>query len=133
MRRGFVTPARRALSSAAGRRTFLCILMTDPTRTRVGSRMAVVTPTYAPDFDLFSDLHESVLRWFPTEVRHVIVANDSDLALFRRFEGPRCSVIGVGDVLPGSVRALPVGKLWVNLRRPLPPLRGWKGRTPCAA
>jgi hypothetical protein len=94
-------------------------------RRQVDSRMVVVTPTYAPDFDLFNDLHGSVLRWFPSEVRHVIVVNDSDLALFRRFEGPRCSVIGVGDVLPRSVRSLPVGKLWVNLRRPVPPLRGW--------
>jgi hypothetical protein len=99
--------------------------MTDPSRTRVVSQMVVVTPTYAPDLDLFSDLHESVLRWFPTDVRHLAVVNDSDVALFRRFEGPRCLVIGVGDVLPRSVRALPVGKLWLNVRRPVPPLRGW--------
>jgi hypothetical protein len=99
--------------------------MTDPSRTRVESQMVVVTPTYAPDLDLFSDLHESVLRWFPADVRHLAVVNDSDVALFRRFEGPRCLVIGVGDVLPRSVWALPVGKLWVNLRRPVPPLRGW--------
>jgi hypothetical protein len=99
--------------------------MTDPSRTRVVSQMVVVTPTYAPDLDLFSDLHESVLRWFPTDVRHLAVVNDSDVTLFRRFEGPRCRVISVGDVLPRSVRALPVGKLWVNLRRPVPPLRGW--------
>jgi hypothetical protein len=99
--------------------------MTDPSRTRALSQMVVVTPTYAPDLDLFSDLHESVLRWFPADVRHLAVVNDSDVALFRRFEGPRCLVIGVGDVLPRSVRALPVGKLWVNLRRPVPPLRGW--------
>jgi hypothetical protein len=99
--------------------------MTDPSRTRVASQMVVVTPTYAPDLDLFSDLHESVLRWFPTDVRHLAIVNDSDVTLFRRFEGPRCRVVGVGDVLPRSVRALPVGKLWVNLRRPVPPLRGW--------
>jgi hypothetical protein len=101
------------------------MLMVDAPRRQVDSRMVVVTPTYAPDFGLFNDLHESVLRRFPSEVRHVIVVNDSDLALFRRFEGARCSVIGVGDVLPRSVRALPGGKLWVNLRRPMPPLRGW--------
>ena len=90
-----------------------------------GRQMVVVTPTYAPDLDLFSDLHESVLRWFPTGVRHVAIVNEPDLPLFRRFEGERCLVLGVGDVLPGSVRALPFTKLWVNLRRPLPPLRGW--------
>ena len=90
-----------------------------------GRQMVVVTPTYAPDLDLFSDLHESVLRWFPADVRHVVVVNEPDLTLFRRFEGDRCLVLGVGDVLPGSVRALPFTELWVNLRRPLPPLRGW--------
>jgi hypothetical protein len=99
--------------------------MTDPSRTQVETHLVVVTPTYAPDLDLFSDLHDSVLRWFPTEVRHLVVVNDSGVALFRRFEGPRCLVVGVGDVLPRSVRSLPVGKLWVNLRRPVPPLRGW--------
>jgi hypothetical protein len=100
-------------------------MMTDPSRTGVESQMAVVTPTYAPDLDLFSDLHESVLRWFPTDVRHMVVVNEPDLPLFRRFQGPRCVVVGVGDVLPQSVRALPLTKLWVNLRRPIPPLRGW--------
>ena len=87
--------------------------------------MVVVTPTYAPDLELFSDLHESVLRWFPADVRHVAIVNESDLPAFRRFEGPRCLVIGVRDVLPRSVVALPFTKLWVNLRRPVPPLRGW--------
>jgi hypothetical protein len=87
--------------------------------------MVVVTPTYAPDLELFSELHSSVLRWFPADVRHVVVVTEPDLAPFRRFEGQRCTVVGVGDVLPRSVRALPLTKLWLNLRRPLPPLRGW--------
>lgn len=87
--------------------------------------MVVITPTYGPDLQLFRDLHESVLQWFPSEVRHVVVTNDRDLPLFRHFEGSRCDVIGVGDVLPRSVWALPFTKLWVNLRWPVPPLRGW--------
>ena len=93
----------------------------------LGSRpeMVVITPTYAPDLDLFSDLHESVLRWFPSDVRHVVAADDRDVRLFRRFEGPRCEVVAQGDVLPRSVWALPLVRLWVNLRWPVPPLRGW--------
>jgi hypothetical protein len=89
------------------------------------SELVVVTPTYAPDFELFSDLHKSVLRSFPADVRHLVVVNESDLALFRQFEGPRCVVLGVRDVLPRSVLALPFIKLWMNVRRPVPPLRGW--------
>jgi hypothetical protein len=94
------------------------------------SRMVVVTPTYAPDLELFSDLHQSVLRCFPADVRQVAVVPEADLPLFRRFEGPRCLVIGVRDVLPRSVLALPFvrmmkSRLWMNVRRPVPPLRGW--------
>jgi hypothetical protein len=99
--------------------------MTDLSRTHVEAQMVVLTPTYAPDLDLFTDLHESVLRWFPSDVRHLVIVNETDLPRFRRFEGPRCIVIGVGDVLPRSVRTLPLTKLWVNIRRPVPPLRGW--------
>jgi hypothetical protein len=94
------------------------------------SQMVVVTPTYAPDLELFSDLHQSVMRCFPADVRHVAVVPETDLPLFRRFEGPRCLVIGVRDVLPRSVLALPFirmmkSRLWMNVRRPVPPLRGW--------
>jgi hypothetical protein len=87
--------------------------------------MVVVTPTYAPDLELFGDLHRSVQSCFPPDVRHVAVVDETDLPLFRRFEGPRCLVVGVRDVLPRSVRPLPAVDLWVNLRRPVPPLRGW--------
>jgi hypothetical protein len=87
--------------------------------------MVVVTPTYAPDLELFGDLHASVLRWFPDDVRHIAVVDDPDLPLFRRFAGPRCLVISVRDVLPRSVRALPFTTMRVNVRRPVPPLRGW--------
>lgn len=87
--------------------------------------MVVVTPTYAPDFDLFEDLHRSVLRWFPPDVRHVAVVNEPDIPQFRQFEGPRCRVIGVRDVLPRSVFATHFRNLWMNVRCPIPPLRGW--------
>ena len=87
--------------------------------------MVVVTPTYAPDLDLFSDLHESVLQCFPANVRHVVVVTERNIVPFRRFEGPRCTVVGIDDVLPRSVRALPRVQTRINLRQPVPPLRGW--------
>lgn len=76
--------------------------------------MVVVTP-YAPDLELFSGLHQSVMRWSPADVRHVAVVNQPDLPLFRRFEGPRCQIIRVRDALPASVVALPFTKLWLNV------------------
>lgn len=94
------------------------------------SQMVVVTPTYAPDIELFSDLHQSVLRCFPRHVRHMAVVPETDIRLFQRFEGPRCVVVGVRDVLPRSVLAVPFirmmnSKVWINARCPVPPLRGW--------
>jgi Family of unknown function (DUF6492) len=88
-------------------------------------QMVVVTPTYAPDLELFRDLHESVLRWFPADVRHMVVVTERNVAPFRRFEGSRCVVVGIDDVLPRSVRALPRVQMRINLRQPVPPLRGW--------
>ena len=102
-----------------------------PRRTTNGSTtdgagdLVVVTPTYAPDLELFADLHASVLQFFPDDVRHVVVVNDGEVPLFQRFEGPRCLVVGVRDVLPRSVFSLPFSNLWLNVRRPVPPLRGW--------
>jgi Family of unknown function (DUF6492) len=89
------------------------------------SQMIVVTPTYAPDLELFTDLHRSVLEHFPVDVRHVAIVPERDLTLFRQFAGPRCEVLEVREALPRSVVALPFTKLWMNCRRPVPPLRGW--------
>ena len=100
-------------------------LATGGPTTDADRRMVVVTPTYAPDLELFADLHESVLQCFPEDVRHLVIVNEGDIHLFRRFEGSRCVIVGVRDVLPGSVVPLPFSKLWLNLRHPVPPLRGW--------
>jgi hypothetical protein len=96
-----------------------------PTPDDNGLEMVVVTPSWAPDLELFSDLHESVLRCFPRSVRHLVVTAERDQAAFRRFEGPRCEVLSTGDVLPRHVKVFPPTRMRVNLRRPVPPLRGW--------
>lgn len=88
------------------------------------SGMVVVTPTYSPDHDLFADLHSSVLACFPDGVRHVVVTPERDVALFRGFEGPRCTVVSVRDVIPTRLWAVP-GNAWVLPRRVFPPVRGW--------
>lgn len=87
--------------------------------------MIVVTPTYLPDLDLFADLHESVLRQFPVDVRHVVVTPERHVPAFRHFVGPRCSLLSVRAVLGGALLPVPLANVWVNRRHPLPPLRGW--------
>ena len=96
-----------------------------PTPGDNGPGMVVVTPSWARDLELFGDLHESVLRYFPKSVRHVVVTAERDQAAFRRFEGPRCELLCAGDILPRHVKAVPRTWARVNLRRPAPPLRGW--------
>lgn len=88
------------------------------------SAMVVVTPTYAPDRELFADLHASVLASFPEDVAHLVVTPERDLASFRAFEGARCSVVSVREALPTRLWELP-RNAWVLPRRPVPPIRGW--------
>jgi hypothetical protein len=89
------------------------------------SGMVVITASYGPDIELFADLHASVLRHFPNDVNHYVVVPAGDLADFSRFAGPRCRVLSVSEFLPREVVDVPGLNLWLNIRSPWPPLRGW--------
>lgn len=89
------------------------------------AELAVVTPSYAPDLELCSDLNESVLRNTPGAVRHYIIAPRRDVKLFSRLSGTRTEVLSVDEVLPGYVLPAPGANFWLNLHRPWPPVRGW--------
>ena len=52
------------------------------------TRMAVITKSYAPDFELCTALNRSVLENSPDTIQHNIIVPRSDLKLFqaaRRF------------------------------------------------
>jgi Family of unknown function (DUF6492) len=89
------------------------------------STLAVITPSFGPDFELCAALHASVLAHSPESVRHHIIVPPQDVALFRRLDGPRAQIYAETDFLPRSFRPLPGLNVSVNLRRPFPPLRGW--------
>ncbi|GAB3814656.1 DUF6492 family protein [Micromonospora zhanjiangensis] len=89
------------------------------------SRLAVITPSFAPDFELCADLHRSVLAYAPESVTHHLVVPGRDLALFDRLRGPRTEIHDQAAFLPRSIQSVPGTKYLVNLRRPVPPLRGW--------
>ncbi|QRM53202.1 DUF6492 family protein [Sinorhizobium sp. BG8] len=82
--------------------------------------LSVVTPSYRPDIELCRDLHSSLKAFAPPHTNHCVIVPKSDRAIFA----------GIGDVhkvdefLPASFRSVP-GNLWINLRRPIPPVRGW--------
>ena len=89
------------------------------------TRLAVLTPSYAPDFERCVDLHRSVLEHAPESVHHHLVVPRGDLALFGGLRDRRTHVHCEQDFLPRSFVPLPAVNFSVNLRRPFPPVRGW--------
>ncbi len=85
--------------------------------------LEVITPSYAPDFELCRDLNESVRRHGADRVRHTIIVPPRDLELFAPLEGERSSVRSVDEYLSGLIR-MP-RNYWFNPHRPLVPVRGW--------
>ena len=86
--------------------------------------LAVLTPSYRPDLELFGDLHRSVLRWTPEQVVHHVVVPRADVTSFSGFAGPRCRIVTEEEVLPRRFVRTPTAYS-INVRRPLPPIRGW--------
>jgi hypothetical protein len=89
------------------------------------TRMSVITPSYAPDFELCAALNRSVLDNSPDTVQHHIVVPRPDLKLFGRLAGPRTHIRCEADFLPRSFVRVPFNNITVNLVWPLPPVRGW--------
>ena len=89
------------------------------------SSLVVITPSFGPDFELCAALNASVIAHSPESVRHHIIVPPHDVTLFRRLDGPRTQIHQETDFLPRSFRPLPGRNFSVNLRRPVPPLRGW--------
>jgi hypothetical protein len=88
--------------------------------------LAVLTPSFRGDADLFAGLHESVLANTAPSVVHYVVVPPSDANLFRHYEGARCKVWTHQDLLPRHCLSVPrADGLTLNLRRPWPPVRGW--------
>jgi len=88
-------------------------------------RMAVITKSFAPDFELCAALNWSVLENAPGTVEHRIIVPRSDLGLFRRLEGARTHICCEADLLPPIFVRLPFVNITINLARPFPPVRGW--------
>ncbi|WP_199442684.1 DUF6492 family protein [Umezawaea beigongshangensis] len=87
--------------------------------------LVVLTPSYAPDAELFGDLHRSVLANTADDVVHHVVVPPADRALFAAHEGERCRVWTYPELLPRRFLGVPRAGVWVNAGRPWPPVRGW--------
>jgi Family of unknown function (DUF6492) len=89
------------------------------------SELAVITPSFGPDAELFADLHHSVLEYTPQQTIHYVIVPPADRAIFAHYSGPRCQVWTYSDFLPRRYIGVPRAGMWVNARRPWPPARGW--------
>jgi Family of unknown function (DUF6492) len=89
------------------------------------AELAVITPSYAPDFELCRDLNASVLVHTPPSTVHYIITPHRDRALFAAIEGPRTRIWSVDELIPRSMVKVPGANFWLNLRRPVLPVRGW--------
>jgi hypothetical protein len=87
-------------------------------------QLAVLTPSFRPDFPLFAELHRSVLVHTPADTIHYVIVPAADKALFNEFAGDRCQIWTVPDLLPRRIRHL-YDRFWLNLTRPWPVIRGW--------
>lgn len=86
--------------------------------------LTMITPSYARDLELCRDLRASVERFAPT-VEHRIIVPRSDVVEFATMAGGAARIVDVQDVMPRGLRKLPGVNMWLNLRSPLPPVRGW--------
>lgn len=87
--------------------------------------MEILTPSYAPDFELCRDLVDSVQRFAPRGTRHRIVVPPGDKALFDSLAKEHVVVETTRQVLPRSIRPLPFVNAWYDRQAPWWPVRGW--------
>jgi hypothetical protein len=88
-------------------------------------RIAVVTPSFARDFTLCSELNESVLTHLPASAKHYIIVDNRDLDLFSVLEGARTVIMAVEDVIPKGYFKLPHLKSWWFSSAAFVPAKGW--------
>ena len=89
------------------------------------SGFAVLTPSYAPDFELCRELNRSVMQWTAPDVHHHLVVPQWDRKLFAALRGPRTRVWTVDELVPRRMLPLSIFNVWLDPRRPYPPIRGW--------
>ncbi|MGL4489049.1 MAG: DUF6492 family protein [Rhizobiaceae bacterium] len=91
--------------------------------------VAIVTASYAPDFERCRLLCESIDRHVTGYTCHYLLVEAADVALFKALESPKRKVIDERELLPSWLKAYPdpmsLGRrrIWLSLKTP--PLRGW--------
>lgn len=104
--------------------------LTGPGRPRkVDLTAAVVTASYAPDFERCRLLCETMDRHLMGMTRHYILVEHKDIAQFSQLAGPAREIVDERDLLPSWLwpvwdpTSLFRRRVWLSLKTP--PLRGW--------
>lgn len=103
-------------------------------------KLAILTPSYRPDFDSLARLHRSVLDNTDSDVIHHVIVPRRDLPLFSTIDSARLRLWTQADFLPPTflltdwfsqsvqkVPFLPAAARVnaINMAQPWPPIRGW--------
>lgn len=95
----------------------------------VAPDVALLTASYAADFERCRLLCETVDRHVSGASHHYLLVEHRDVAMFRELEGSRRTVVDERDILPSWLRDIPDPaslfrrRIWLSLKAP--PLRGW--------
>jgi hypothetical protein len=85
---------------------------------------AIITPSYAPDFERCQLLSRSIEHFISPSYTHYIIVPARDLQLFRQLQKPNTEIITVESILPWWIQRVPfVQNWWLSLKNTL--LRGW--------
>lgn len=88
---------------------------------------AIVTPTYAPDFDRCRFLIESSQRFLRTSAIHYLVISKSDFPVFKTLVSDNVKLIVKEEVLPRRYVQLPFliknKSVWIDIKGRI--IRGW--------
>jgi hypothetical protein len=87
--------------------------------------IAIVTPSFARDFVLATELNQSIQKFCPASTKHYLIVDRRDLKLFRALEDARTVVVSVEDVIPPGYFKIPRYKGWWFSLPALVPTKGW--------
>jgi hypothetical protein len=88
-------------------------------------RVAIVTPSFARDFETCKELNETVLTFLPGDTKHYIIVDACDLNIFRPLACSRTIVMPVEDVIPKGYLKLRFSRKWWLSVPALRPAKGW--------
>ncbi len=89
-------------------------------------KFAIITPSYAPDFERCKLLSWSIEKFVSPSVNHYIIVEESDFQLFSQLQKPNTKIITKESILPWWIKRLPsLGSknVWLSLKTL--PIRGW--------